>query len=67
MEREEPGDFHPIINEWEGEWVVPEPGEGMLLPGSSDQSQWEELGRLPYIPTLILRCLTHEGGSSYFF
>jgi hypothetical protein len=54
MEREEPGDFHPIINEWEGEWVVPEPGEGMLLPGSSDQSQWEELGRLPYIPMLIL-------------
>jgi hypothetical protein len=34
MGREEPGDFHPIINEWGG--VVPEPGEGMSLPGSND-------------------------------
>jgi hypothetical protein len=24
----EPGDFYPIINEWEGAWVVPRPGEG---------------------------------------
>jgi hypothetical protein len=22
MGREEPGDFHPIINEWGGAWVV---------------------------------------------
>jgi hypothetical protein len=26
--REEPGDSHPIINEWGGAWVVPGPGEG---------------------------------------
>jgi hypothetical protein len=24
MGREEPGDFHPIINEWEGAGAVPE-------------------------------------------
>jgi hypothetical protein len=23
MEREEPGDSHPIINEWGGTWMVP--------------------------------------------
>jgi hypothetical protein len=64
MGREEPGDFHPIINEWGGEWVVTEPGEVVSLPGSSDLkargrswachclallSQGEELSRLPYI------------------
>jgi hypothetical protein len=27
MESEEPGDFHPITNEWGGLWVVPEPGD----------------------------------------
>jgi hypothetical protein len=36
MRRGEPGDSHPIINEWGGEWVVPEPGEGVSLPGSND-------------------------------
>jgi hypothetical protein len=30
MEREESGDFHPIINEWEGAWVGPGPGVGNL-------------------------------------
>jgi hypothetical protein len=40
--REEPGDFHPIINKWGGEWMVPEPGEGVSLPGSNDLG--EELG-----------------------
>jgi hypothetical protein len=29
MGREEPCDFHPIINEWEGEWVVSEPGNDL--------------------------------------
>jgi hypothetical protein len=28
MGREEPGDSHPIINQWGGAWVVPGPGEG---------------------------------------
>jgi hypothetical protein len=28
MGREEPGDSHPIVSEWGGAWVVPEPGEG---------------------------------------
>jgi hypothetical protein len=26
--REDPGDFHPIINAWGGIWVIPRPGEG---------------------------------------
>jgi hypothetical protein len=30
MGREEPGDFHPIINEWGGGWVVPSPVRGSL-------------------------------------
>jgi hypothetical protein len=28
MEREDPGDFHPVINEWERAWAVSSPGEG---------------------------------------
>jgi hypothetical protein len=36
MEREEPGDFHLIINEWEGELVLPNPSEVMSLPGFND-------------------------------
>jgi hypothetical protein len=28
MGREEPGDFHPVTNEWGREWAVPRPGEG---------------------------------------
>jgi hypothetical protein len=36
MGREEPDDVHPIINEWEGEWVVSEQGEGVSLPDSLD-------------------------------
>jgi hypothetical protein len=31
MGREEPGDSHPIINEWERERVVSGPGEGCSL------------------------------------
>jgi hypothetical protein len=27
----------------------------------------EELGGLPYIPLLLLRCPTHKGGSSHSF
>jgi hypothetical protein len=34
--REEPCDFHSIINEWKGQWVVAEPGEGLPLPGFND-------------------------------
>jgi hypothetical protein len=30
MGREEPGDFHPIINEWEGAWAVTGPGMGNI-------------------------------------
>jgi hypothetical protein len=30
------GNFHPIINKWGREWVVPEPGEGVLLLSSND-------------------------------
>jgi hypothetical protein len=26
--REEPGDSHPIINEWGRAWAVPRPGKG---------------------------------------
>jgi hypothetical protein len=33
---EEPGDFHPIIDEWGREWVVPEPGLGLSFPGPND-------------------------------
>jgi hypothetical protein len=28
MERAEPGDSHPIINEWGGGWAAPWTGEG---------------------------------------
>jgi hypothetical protein len=34
MGREELDDSHPIINECGEAWVVPEPGEGISLPGS---------------------------------
>jgi hypothetical protein len=36
MGREEPGDSHPIINEWGRIWAVPESGEGMSFTGSTD-------------------------------
>jgi hypothetical protein len=29
----EPGDSHPIINEWEGAWVVPEQCEAPMTMG----------------------------------
>jgi hypothetical protein len=56
MRREEPGDFHPIINEWGGEWVFPKPVEGMSLPGSIDLRAKGKAGRL-HVPMLLPMCL----------
>jgi hypothetical protein len=79
MGREESGDFHLIINEWGGEWVVPEPGEDSndlkarrkswachYLPPLTYEPEGGMDGLL-YTPLLILSCLIHEGGSFHSF
>jgi hypothetical protein len=56
MERAEPGDSHPIINEWGGEWVVPRPDEG----GPWDKAWliWDVIFFMSPEFTLILACPT---------
>jgi hypothetical protein len=50
MGRGEQGDSHPIINEWGSVWVVPEPGEGMSLPGSVTLEPASGAGHVTWFP-----------------
>jgi hypothetical protein len=55
------GWFYNVLN-----WEVGR--DYMSLPGFNDLKQGEDLGMtVLYTPKLILRCPTHEGGSSYSF